>query len=357
MLNISSLLRLQTKSSLFILTTILISLSISASTANNAYFPHIKDIAEANSEYQFSNGGSSKKFTPPSYLNNKGSNLNKFTLRNDILVSNVVDLLDTKKLLWQKGENINFQQVFGNKSVTPTVNNQLTAVEVAPARLDKVSSDFVFPEKSILDFDEVSRRPRFASTAASRSSEKLPVNETNQIINPIFFTFPVFPSFLCQSGFYVHEKYCNDVKQSTELDWIDESIVSLSPLVIEKSNDWLTNPETDDLPNLVNTPIVLETEEDLTKPEVIGFVPDKPEVANTLPKGDASKPEVADKTEFNKDDTPVSDSASTPESDTSTGSTEIVNSNPTKVPEPGTISLFSFGLIGTVIRRYRHPNF
>ena len=390
-ININLPLTLKTKTSLLTLTTILVSLSISASTANNVYFSPLKKAEEANLEYKFINGGLDKKFSPPSYLVNKATVFDKFFRKEQIIFVNVIDLLNQEKLLWQKGENIDLQRIFDDEIFTHTVSNQkLSAVEVAQAKFDKVRSGFTSQGGNTLNFDElpVSRRSRLAGAAAPQASQKLQANKT-QIINPIFLTFPVFPSFLCRSAFYAHEKCCNHIVQFIELNWINENIVSLPPVINEKSkSDLSTNPDTDNTPNLVDTPIFPEIEKDLTIPEVIGFVPDQPEVANSTPSNaDAGNPEVADKTEFDGDNksqvansTPsdadagnpevadktefdgdnksqVSDSASKPESNTGAGSTEIVNSNPTKVPEPGTISLFSFGLIGMVISRYRHPNF
>jgi hypothetical protein len=334
MVNPSWLLKLQTKTSLLTVTTILISLSISASTANNIYLAPFKNIAETNLEYEFSNGSLSKKFTSTTHLANKATGFNQFSLQNNIFVFNSLDSLDTKKMLWQKGKNIDFQLVFKDKTFTDTISNQkFSAVEVARARFDKVQSGFTSRGGNSLNFDELPVNRR------SQPSQKLQAN-TNQIINR------VFPSFLCRSAFYAHEKSCNH-------------IISLSPVIDENSkSDLLTNLETGNIPNLVNTPIFSVIEKNLNIPEVIGFVPDKFEIANSKPsKAVAGYPEVADRTEFNRDNQfQVSDSASKPVSNTIAGSTEIVDSNPTKVPEPITISLFSFGLIGMVISRYRHPH-
>ncbi|MBE9168315.1 PEP-CTERM sorting domain-containing protein [Pleurocapsales cyanobacterium LEGE 06147] len=303
----------------------------------------MKNSTEENLEYKFGNGGLGKKFITPNYITNKTTVSNKFSLLDEITLPTIIDLLDQKqkKLLWQNNEKIDFKPLFNAQNFVTLVNEQkFTTLKLSQARFDKVRSDFFFSENSNLNFDEllVSRRSRSSRT---------------QIINSVFFTSPILPLSSYQSAFYTHETV-----KFTELSWINESIVSISSLITEKSkSNWLTNFETNNTPDLVYTSIFSETKKDLTSSEVISFVPDRLEVPNSTPSNtDGDNPEVADtaETEFDGDNkSQVVDSAFTLEPNTNASNTEIVNSNPTKVPEPSTISLFSLSLIGIVVYRHR----
>lgn len=339
MVDLNWLLRFKTKTSILTATTILISLSISASTANNISFESLKKN-KINLEYKFSNGGMSKKITHPSYLANKTTEIKPIVIQNNIFIANELDLLDAKKLFWQKSEDINFQRIFENKIFLNDVSDrELPLVEVERAKFDKIRAGFTSRKGNKLTSDEMS-----ISKRTSPAKQKLQATKT-PLINPIIVSFPVFPSSLYRSAFYAHEKCCTHVVQFSEFNWIDEKKVSLTSLINEKSNsNWLTNPKIDNIPTLIDTPIILiaDIEKELTIPEIISFVPNKPEIAD-------SKPSPTDPPKFDR-------GKESENSDTGTGSTEITNSNPTKVPEPVSISLFSLGLMGMFMSRYRHPN-